>query len=69
MSLHLYCLKNIKIICGIEGKVVPLQPQSEYCAGFYAINTLKKSDLAFNCEEESVSLKWLVCVEISKMPL
>ncbi len=34
-----------------------MQPQSAYCAGFHAINTLKKSDLAFSFEEVSVSFK------------
>jgi len=32
-------------------KCVPLHPQSVYCAGSYAINALKKSNLTFNCEE------------------
>ena len=44
-----------KNTCCNDKKVVPLHPQKAYCAGSKAINTLKESDLAFNCEEASVS--------------
>jgi len=57
-------LKKHKKVWLNAKKVVPLHPQSVYCAGSDAINALKKSSLTFKCEEVGAPfLSAFVCEE------